>query len=81
MRHHLLAAGLLAAAIPAALPAAAQTYPTSDGWAFAVSPYVWLPGLSTSVGTSRGTVDVDMSSGDAVGPEFRLHGRGRGAQG
>lgn len=66
MRHHLLAAGLLAAAIPAALPAAAQTYPTSDGWAFAVSPYVWLPGLSTSVGTSRGTVDVDMSSGDAV---------------
>jgi hypothetical protein len=51
-------AGLLAAA---AGPAAAQ-----DGWTFAVSPYVWLPALSTAVDTPFGRVDVDNSSSDVL---------------
>jgi hypothetical protein len=44
-----------------AAPAAA-----ADGWSFAVSPYVWLPGVSTSTDTPRGTVDVDTSMSDAL---------------
>jgi hypothetical protein len=44
-----------------AAPAGAQ-----EGWRFAVSPYVWLPGLTTSVGTPEGTVDIDTSASDAV---------------
>lgn len=61
MRRHVLAAVLLAGV---AGPASAQT--ALEGWSFAVSPYAWLPGLSTSVETPRGTVDFDMSSGDAI---------------
>ena len=51
-------AGLLVAV---AGPAAAQ-----DPWSFALSPYVWLPGVSTSTETGRGTIDVDTSPSDAV---------------
>jgi hypothetical protein len=53
-------AAALALAAPAA-PAAAQ-----DGWSFAVSPYVWLPGLTTKADTPLGTVDVDTSASDAI---------------
>lgn len=63
MRRTLMALPLLIAAAPAATPAAAQS---PEGWTFAVSPYVWLPGLSTSIETRRGTVDVDTSASDAV---------------
>jgi hypothetical protein len=45
----------------AAAPAVAQ-----DGWSFAISPYAWLPGLSTSVDTAQGTVDIDTSASDAI---------------
>ena len=53
----MLACALLAAAGPAA---------AQDGWSFAASPYVWLPGFSTSAETGRGTVDIDKSTSDAV---------------
>lgn len=51
-------AGLVALA---AGPAAAQ-----DGWTFAVSPYVWLPGLTTSVDTPDGQVEIDSSASEAI---------------
>ena len=60
IRTALAAAGLLALGLPAAAQEAAE------GWTFGVTPYVWVPGFSTSVGTSRGTVDVDTSSSDAL---------------
>jgi hypothetical protein len=43
-------------------PAAAQT----SGWSFAVSPYAWVPGISTAVDTAWGTVEVDKSSSDVL---------------
>lgn len=55
-----LAACAFAAALGAG-PALAQ-----DGWQFALSPYVWLPGVSTAVDTGQGTVDVDTSASDAI---------------
>lgn len=60
-------AALLACGLSAA-PATAQeaAAPSSDGWQFALTPYVWLPGLKTSVGTSQGTVNVDSSASDAI---------------
>ena len=54
-------AALAAALVVAAAPAGAQ-----DAWRFAISPYAWLPGLSTSVDTAEGTVDIDTSASDAV---------------
>ena len=51
-----------ALALLVAAPAAGQT----PGWSFALSPYVWLPGVSTSTETDRGTVDVDTSASDAI---------------
>ncbi len=63
MRRHLISATLLAAVLG---PAAARATEALEGWTFAVSPYAWLPGLSTSVGTPQGTVDVDMSTSDVV---------------
>jgi hypothetical protein len=49
------------AAVLAGAPAMA-----ADGWTFAVSPYAWLPGISTSLETSRGTINADMSTGDTI---------------
>jgi hypothetical protein len=43
-------------------PAAAQT----SGWSFAVSPYVWVPGITASVDTAWGTVEVDKSGSDVL---------------
>jgi hypothetical protein len=54
----------LGAVVMAGWPAGAQEAPR--GWSFALSPYVWLPGLSTSVETTRGTVDVETSTRDAI---------------
>jgi opacity protein-like surface antigen len=45
-----------------AAPAAAQ----SSGWSFALSPYLWMKGLNTSVGTAWGTVEVDKSTSDLI---------------
>ena len=59
MRTSTLACAL---ALLLAAPAAAQT---SD-WSFALSPYLWLPGVSTSTETGRGSVDVDTSASDAI---------------
>jgi opacity protein-like surface antigen len=42
--------------------AAAQT----SGWSFAVSPYAWVPGITASVDTAWGTVEVDKSSSDVL---------------
>lgn len=62
---------MLALAALAASPAAAQT---SD-WTFALSPYAWLPGVSTSLDTDFGRVESDLSSSDAVADlEFALMG-------
>jgi len=43
-------------------PAAAQT----SGWNFALSPYAWVPGITASVDTAFGTVEVDKSSSDVL---------------
>ncbi|PZQ50516.1 MAG: hypothetical protein DI556_07965 [Rhodovulum sulfidophilum] len=45
----------------AGTPAAA-----ADGWTFAVSPYAWLPGITTSTETRRGPVRTEMSTGDVI---------------
>jgi hypothetical protein len=66
MRAAIVAAGVLAAS-----PAAAQT----SGWTFALSPYAWLPGISTSLDTDFGRVESDLSANDAVADlEFALMG-------
>ena len=53
---------LIFAAALTAGPAAAQT----SGWSFALSPYVWLPGLTTSLDVPQGTIDIETSASDAV---------------
>ncbi|KAA6185415.1 hypothetical protein F2Q65_08820 [Thiohalocapsa marina] len=45
-----------------AAPAAAQ----DSGWSFAVSPYLWAPGIESAVETQWGTVGVDMSTSDVL---------------
>jgi hypothetical protein len=45
-----------------AAPAAGQ----DSGWRFALSPYLWTPGINASVGTAVGTVGVDKSSRDVL---------------
>mgnify|MGYP001477521302 CR=1 FL=1 len=40
----------------AAAPAVAQ-----DAWDFSFTPYVWVPGLTTSVHTRYGTVQASTS--------------------
>jgi hypothetical protein len=45
-----------------AAPVAAQ----DSGWSFALSPYLWAPGIDASVETAWGTVSVDKSSGDVL---------------
>jgi hypothetical protein len=45
-----------------AAPVAAQ----DTGWSFALSPYIWAPGIKSSVDTPRGTVGVDMSTTDIL---------------
>jgi len=60
----LLPSNLVAATLTAVLagPAVAQ----SSDWDFAVSPYLWAPGINASVGTALGTVGVDKSSNDVL---------------
>jgi hypothetical protein len=36
------------------------------GWSFALSPYAWAPGITSSIGTRWGTVEVDKSSSDVL---------------
>jgi hypothetical protein len=48
---------LLAVLVLLAGPAAAQ-----DGWTFAVSPYVWVPGINTSLDTDFGRLDSSKSN-------------------
>ncbi len=43
-------------------PALAQ----EDGWSFAFSPYIWTPGVSSSVETRFGTLDADASIDDVL---------------
>ena len=45
-----------------AAPAAGQ----DSGWRFALSPYLWTPGIKASVGTAVGTVGVDKSRTDVL---------------
>ena len=47
---------VLSAALLAAVPAAAERGGSNDAWAFAVTPYVWLPAVD-------GTVNVDPPGG------------------
>jgi hypothetical protein len=42
-------------------PAAAQS-----GWSFAVSPYVWVPGINTSLDTDFGALDASRSNRAAL---------------
>ena len=43
-------------------PAAAQ----NSDWSFALSPYAWTPGITSSVEAAWGTVEVDKSIGDVL---------------
>ena len=43
-------------------PALAQ----QDGWSFAVSPYLWAPGATSSVETRFGTLHADASIDDVI---------------
>ena len=54
------AAGVLIAALGG--PALAQ----ENGWSFALSPYLWTPGISSSVATGFGTLDADASIDDVL---------------
>ncbi|MFZ1641045.1 MAG: hypothetical protein WAV07_06320 [Candidatus Contendobacter sp.] len=49
-------------AVALATPALAQ----DSGWSFALSPYAWTPGFTSSVETAWGTVEVDKSIGDVL---------------
>lgn len=49
-------------AVALATPALAQ----GSGWSFALSPYAWTPGLTSSVEAAWGTVEVDKSIGDVL---------------
>lgn len=61
--NRIFAAGALLLAATGA--AGAQESPAS-GWTFALSPYLWLPALSSSVGTDRGAVNADQSTSDIL---------------
>ena len=44
-------------------------------WSFALSPYLWAPGTSSSVATRFGTLDTDATIGDVVSAtDFALMG-------
>jgi hypothetical protein len=44
-------------------------------WSFAVSPYLWAPGASSSVDTQFGTLDTDATIGEVVSStDFALMG-------
>ena len=45
---------------------AGQASAQGAGWSFALSPYVWAPGIATSIETARGRVEVDKSSSDVL---------------
>jgi hypothetical protein len=63
MKKFALTTALAALTLPAASgPAMAQT----AGWEFAISPYVWLPGISTSTETGRGSIDADSSTSSVI---------------
>jgi hypothetical protein len=49
-------------AVAFATPALAQ----DSGWNFALSPYAWTPGITSSVETAWGAVEVDKSIGDVL---------------
>lgn len=57
-------AKLFATSVTALLtaPVAAQ----DSGWSFALSPYLWTPGINASVETALGTVSVDKSTSDVL---------------
>ena len=45
---------------------AGQASAQGPGWSFALSPYIWAPGIATSIETARGRVEVDKSSSDVL---------------
>jgi len=51
----------LAIACLAVVLAGSAAAQNSD-WSFALSPYAWTPGITSSVETAWGTVEVDQSS-------------------
>jgi hypothetical protein len=64
-----VAVGLLVAAVHG--PALAQ----ETAWNFALSPYLWAPGASSSVETRFGTLSADASIGDVLSAtDFALMG-------
>lgn len=59
MKAKLFAVGMTALI---AVPVAAQ----DSGWSFALSPYLWAPGIKSSVDTAWGSVEVDKDTGDVL---------------
>ncbi len=49
-----------------AVVCAGQASAQGSGWSFALSPYLWAPGITSSVETRWGTVEVDKSSRDVL---------------
>lgn len=43
-------------------PAAAE----DNGWEYTITPYLWAPGITTSVETAQGTLEAEASIGDVV---------------
>lgn len=54
--------GLIAILAATAGPAAAQ----SPEWTYSVTPYVWVPGVTTSINTRRGTITAESDGSDAL---------------
>lgn len=56
----------LAAVLAAATPGAAQEMAAGSGWQWSGTLYGWLPGIDTTTGTDRGSVDSDVSTQDVI---------------
>ena len=54
--------GLIAISMAAASPAVAQ----NADWTYTITPYVWVPGVTTSIDTRLGTITAKSSGSDAL---------------
>jgi len=50
----------------AAMIAASPAFAQDAGWDYRTTVYLWLPGISSTVETPKGTAEADVSAGDAL---------------
>jgi hypothetical protein len=68
--------------ILAALMLAPAGARAADGWTFAVTPYAWLPAMTTSVALARGTVESETSRSELLSElDFAFMGTVEGQKG